>query len=348
LKTLFAFIITVFKCLHRLRNHSSFDINLNTEDGEKIPIQVLIIPTIAVPQKSFPTAEIRNLPYLNGLKLAHPMTTDDHFHISLLIGADHYWDVVEDEIVRGPGPTAAKSRIGYLLSGPTTGPAVATTSLNATILKVIVSNEHESKALERFWNLESIGILPDEITTHEDKFVKEYQDSSIRLVNGRYCAKLPWKPNHDPLPTNEAVARGRTRSTVRRLAKDPKILKTYSELINEQLKRGFIERVTNLTVPTFMSAFRRFASRKSLPKIMVSDNASTYQSAAEELTLLFNSAELETNLSKRGIQWKFIPKRWFLGKINWSDKELLEKGSRKGECHFRRTPNNFLRNGSNP
>ena len=39
-------------------------INLNTEDGERIPIQVLIIPTIAVPQKSFPTAEIRNLPYI--------------------------------------------------------------------------------------------------------------------------------------------------------------------------------------------------------------------------------------------------------------------------------------------
>jgi hypothetical protein len=47
-----------------------------------------------------------------------------------------------------------------------------------------------------------------------------------------------------------------------------------------------LEVVTNLTVPTFMSAFRRFASRKSLPKIMESDNASTYQSAAEELTLL--------------------------------------------------------------
>jgi hypothetical protein len=63
-----------------------------------------------------------------------------------------------------------------------------------------------------------------------------------------------------------------------------------------------LEVVTNLTVPTFMSAFRRFASRKSLPKIMVSDNASTYQSAAEALTLLFNSAKLETSLSKRGIQ----------------------------------------------
>ncbi len=220
-------------------------IHLSTENGETIPIQVLIIPTIAVPQKSFLTAEIRNLPHLNGLKLAHPMTTDDHFHISLLIGADHYWDVVEDEIVRGPGPTAAKSRIGYLLSGPTTGPTPVITSLNATVLKVIVSNEHESKALERFWNLESIGILPNEITIQEDKFVQEYQDSSIRLENGRYCAKLPWKPNHDPLPTNEAVARGRTRSTVRRLAKNPEMLKTYDELINEQLQRGFIERVAN-------------------------------------------------------------------------------------------------------
>ncbi|XP_028394462.1 uncharacterized protein LOC114518655 [Dendronephthya gigantea] len=75
-----------------------------------------------------------------------------------------------------------------------------------------------------------------------------------------------------------------------------------------------LEVVTNLTVPTFMSAFRRFVSRKSLPKI-ISDNASTYQSAAEELTQLFNSTELETNLSKRGTQWKFIPKRapWYGG-----------------------------------
>ena len=47
-----------------------------------------------------------------------------------------------------------------------------------------------------------------------------------------------------------------------------------------------LEVVTDLTVPTFVAAFRRFASRKSLPKVMISDNASTYQSAADELTQL--------------------------------------------------------------
>ncbi|KXJ08783.1 putative serine/threonine-protein kinase [Exaiptasia diaphana] len=32
--------------------------------------------------------------------------------------ADQYWDIVEEEIINGPGATASKSKIGYLLSGP--------------------------------------------------------------------------------------------------------------------------------------------------------------------------------------------------------------------------------------
>ena len=58
------------------------------------------------------------LPYLKGLKLAHPVTGDWTFTISMLIGANHYWDIVEDSVIRGDGPTAVKSKIGYLLSGP--------------------------------------------------------------------------------------------------------------------------------------------------------------------------------------------------------------------------------------
>ena len=56
--------------------------------------------------------------YLRGLKLAHPYSDDDKFDISLLIGADHYWDIVKDKTIRGNGPTAVESKLGYLLSGP--------------------------------------------------------------------------------------------------------------------------------------------------------------------------------------------------------------------------------------
>jgi transposase InsO family protein len=76
-----------------------------------------------------------------------------------------------------------------------------------------------------------------------------------------------------------------------------------------------LEVVTDLMVPTFVAAFRRFASRKSLPKVMISDNASTYQSAAEELAQLLNSSELKSQLGSRGIERKFVPKRapWYDG-----------------------------------
>ena len=44
-----------------------------------------------------------------------------------------------------------------------------------------------------------------------------------------------------------------------------------------------LEVVNDLTVDIFLLSFRRFVSRRSLPSIMVSNNASTYQSTAEEL-----------------------------------------------------------------
>jgi len=76
-----------------------------------------------------------------------------------------------------------------------------------------------------------------------------------------------------------------------------------------------LEIVTDLSVETFLLAFRRFASRRSLPQVIVSDNASTYTAAADELQQLIHSDHLTEMLGRRGVQWKFIPKRapWYGG-----------------------------------
>lgn len=44
-----------------------------------------------------------------------------------------------------------------------------------------------------------------------------------------------------------------------------------------------------VSVETFIQALRRFAARRPLPRIMLSDNASTYEAVAVELTRLINS-----------------------------------------------------------
>ena len=62
-----------------------------------------------------------------------------------------------------------------------------------------------------------------------------------------------------------------------------------------------LEIVTDLSMETFLLAFQRFASRKSTPHVMMSDNASTYMSAAEELTKLLQSEDLTTSLGIHGV-----------------------------------------------
>ena len=76
-----------------------------------------------------------------------------------------------------------------------------------------------------------------------------------------------------------------------------------------------LEIVTDLSTETFLLAFRRFASRRSLPSVMISDNASTYLAAAEELKMLFESDHIKEALGRQGVDWQFIPRRapWYGG-----------------------------------
>ena len=54
-----------------------------------------------------------------------------------------------------------------------------------------------------------------------------------------------------------------------------------------------LEIVQDLSAQTFLLAFRKFAARRSLPSIMISDNGSTYLSAAEELHSLMQLPEVK-------------------------------------------------------
>lgn len=69
-----------------------------------------------------------------------------------------------------------------------------------------------------------------------------------------------------------------------------------------------LEVVPDLTENSFLQAFRRFASRKSLPSRMVSDNASTFTAGANELEQ-FQSPSVKEAFTRRGVDWLFIPKR---------------------------------------
>ena len=70
-----------------------------------------------------------------------------------------------------------------------------------------------------------------------------------------------------------------------------------------------LEVVNDLSEDSFLQVFRRFTSRKSLPTTMISDNASTYLSAAKEIEELVNTVKIHDTLKVQGTTWQFIPKR---------------------------------------
>ena len=218
-------------------------ISLLTMSGQAIPLTVLVVPRIATPIQNTVTSSVTRLPHLQNLPLAHPLTTDKEFDISILVGADHYCDIVGDRVIRGDGPTAVESKLVYLLSGPaplTTGQFF--TSINSVMMLTTPASEFN---LEQFWDLESVGVIPTDDSLG-DNVLNHYLTSCVqRDQGGAYVARFPWKPDHPALPTNVTVAKQRTRQLVKRLFKNPDLLTTYHQIISEQETRSFIERVDN-------------------------------------------------------------------------------------------------------
>ena len=147
-------------------------ITIITLSGEQIPIQVLVIEQIATPLQNRVRQQLEFIPHLKGFQLAHPVTSDDSFSISLLIGADHYWVIVKDNVIRGKGPTAVASKLGYLISGPLHTHNVYATAVN--LLQTLSSTRETEHDLQRFWSLESLGISPPSETDEDKSFLHHY------------------------------------------------------------------------------------------------------------------------------------------------------------------------------
>jgi len=123
---------------------------------------------------------------LKDLQLAHPVTEDDSFEIRILVGADYYWTFIQDHIIRGDGPTAVQSRLGYLLSGSLLQISTAVTLVHVNFTAV------DSQDLNTFWKTKTSGLSPD--TDIDGSFLKAYMQSSItRQPNGVCLLIFPGK-----------------------------------------------------------------------------------------------------------------------------------------------------------
>ena len=74
-----------------------------------------------------------------------------------------------------------------------------------------------------------------------------------------------------------------------------------------------LEAVPDLTSETFLQALQSLAWKKGTPRVLMSDNATTFVRANKILLDLANTSQVKNSLALKGISWKFTPARapWF-------------------------------------
>ena len=208
-------------------------------------LSALVFPSICKPLTSQPINYSKeSYEHLIGLELADAAEESDMIEIDVLIGADSYWDFVTGEVVRGnSGPTAIRTKIGWILSGPTK-PLEVSVNLTFASTHTLYTDYCPSTetcldvCLKRFWDLESLGIVKQENSVYE-KFIQK-----ITFNGHNYEVSLPWKECHPPLPDHYELCYGRLLSLLRRLRQTPQLLAEYDSIIQDQLAKNIIETVS--------------------------------------------------------------------------------------------------------
>ena len=73
--------------------------------------------------------------------------------------------------------------------------------------------------------------LEDSTTGDQASVYEEFQEQLKRSPDGWYEVNLPWKRNHPPLPSNEKGSLKRLEALIRKLEKQPGMLKRYNDVI---------------------------------------------------------------------------------------------------------------------
>lgn len=231
-----------------------FDLYISSVSNGMIKISASAIPTIC---GSFEDQRI----YIEELKkrfdIDQYMSEDQVIagEINILIGADFYHSIVDRKVIEITDNLILKSsKIGYMLSGSEYSPDIENVStftttciqtLSSTSDKTFISKPDLDDKVQKFWDLDSIGITSNEQSVC-DKVVEK-----IEFIDGRYVVELPMKEGHPLIQDNYFPSVKRLGILKGKLEKNG-LLESYDDIIKEQIDLGIVEVVGEDETPPIL------------------------------------------------------------------------------------------------
>ncbi|XP_003372595.1 hypothetical protein Tsp_10353 [Trichinella spiralis] len=187
-------------------------------EGGNQPIEALTLTKICddIPSVSFRSKDWKHLEQLH-----LPEERDTNLPIHIMIGLDFYGG--HDD------PVAIETTLGWVVFGPVNPSPNTISQVNCAQIE----NEIE-RTLKKFWELDSIGIKPQEENPTQDSVSAKFH-SNLTYDGSRYTVELLWKPGEIRLPNNRSLAEPRLQAMESSIMKDPAKQLAYSTVIEEYI-----------------------------------------------------------------------------------------------------------------
>nr|XP_058942387.1 uncharacterized protein LOC131770692 [Pocillopora verrucosa] len=181
--------------------------------------------------------------------------------IDVLLGSDYYHLMFPMQEIRGQEdePATRLCPLGWTAIGrigKSTQPR-GTACVNTGYLHTfrtcaqqltpdIVTALHEdlNVTLKRFWDLETLGIVPQSQEENEltplEKIAQKKVEQSLSYNGDRYEVSVPWKQDRPNLPNNRQMAERRLQLFEKKLQKDTQLANAYQGVIDDYLEKEYI------------------------------------------------------------------------------------------------------------
>ena len=216
-----------------------------------------------LPQYNKEFSVVAALSELKRVKLADKefnLPVEEQSPIKLLIGVDNVYNILHPGFKKIGKLVLLPSIFGYVLTGSYKDKTSVDEVNVVSILKLATTPveeylEHPSalenvktspSEMESLWTMDHMGICDTEIDNQDKEVLKNFENTVTYSEEERqYVVSLPWKVNHPPLPSNFGLALNRLKSLCKRFEMDREFMTHYTNVLNEQEARGFIERVSD-------------------------------------------------------------------------------------------------------
>ncbi|CAG2196347.1 unnamed protein product [Mytilus edulis] len=258
----------------------------------------------------------RKCKYLcNNLQLADTLPSSlESSTIEILIGNDYYLDIIlPQKIEIQQGLYLLGSKLGWILTGRSqlsdeerenkmTMTVNGLLSITECCLHSTIDTCLQIKpSIEDFWKLETIGIQDCPYTSDDENTLSNFV-TSLKMENGRYQVAWPWKEKLPELPENRELAYGRLKSLFQKMKNNPDLLNKYDEIIQDQCKKGIIEKVSNqcrvISSPFLLAATLEYhldtyknATAANIRENIYVDNVITGVDSTENAVTLYKEAK---------------------------------------------------------